>query len=853
MGSSSSPSRRHVSRLPLPTSVSTAEGGSHCGRWLLPLYWKALLHHSGQQSHTTCCLAVPIGRPAAPTHLDTSALQAFSTLPSTSTSTVRFRSYSSSFLRYLPSWIPHCSRPLRRRFIHLVTLPPLPNSIIMTAEALGSWAAPNIGRPTHRTITTHIESHGQLPRTNANFHVLHSWWLGIPKTLFLSTITAFKLPFRVLCFSWNQIKVRGTTVMSLLGSIFSFTLDKRGSTSSSSAQKSSDHASSSSVGPATPSSSGPDDNGSLLEGGRWNLANLELYEATMRPTDRQICVDVTFHRDINQWELSRSSLGTPLGTRPAALRPRDDKVLLLCSRTFLAGISADTSVTTVRDHMGRVTEQRTQVHHLAQNHGIPGFQHGELSQLNLSSHDTFTIRNLMQFLRYAGENVDAIIAATAGGYMKTWIVTVPQMVAIMADEETCRSCKEAFFKLHNLGFASSVHLQLVDGNFVTGGSCADDALIMDPQTWMEQHANVVRQQLRINTMQALSFFSAGQMILDQPELRIIHPKMTPGIGMSLGLHLGREAHQHVQHDGPAQARGFDNSPLEDPYEAAPFLTHKAATLPRSRREGTHSPVHPIFQHPLPYPQPPNPEFSTAFISQAVEMRMEHIKPLRQRAGSTPQTTTRPISSMASLPPPLLNVPVHFTADVRNTLPSDPLSSLNYIQPVPRNVSLVSGDLPLRDHIDDAELQQRSVQAVNGDHCFTHQFETTAYCEKSLRDSGLIFDPEIQTWVEIPKVRPLPQAVGESAGTQVMANESQHNFDGSSVEMSMTSSDQSTNGLADKSEGVVNNEAGSILDAEARKSSGAFDDTTDDVVHVSVNTNPETVHDQHEEEAHEAKA
>lgn len=63
------PSRRHESRLPLPTSVSTAEGGSPCGRWLLPLYWKKLLHHPGQQYHM-----LPVGQPATPTHLDTLVL-----------------------------------------------------------------------------------------------------------------------------------------------------------------------------------------------------------------------------------------------------------------------------------------------------------------------------------------------------------------------------------------------------------------------------------------------------------------------------------------------------------------------------------------------------------------------------------------------------------------------------------------------------------------------------------------------------------------------------------------------------------------------------------------------------------
>lgn len=257
------------------------------------------------------------------------------------------------------------------------------------------------------------------------------------------------------------------------------------------------------------------------------LAALEIYEAVMRPADQTATIDVIFDTRTNQWQLGRADSGMRSGSQLSCLRRRDQQVLVLCSTDLLAGLASDGCSITIYDQKGQPSEHLTKVHHLSQKHGVPGFRAGELSQLRLSSHDGFRIHNLKDFLLYANDNIHAAGAVTVGPYMKTWIITLSQLTLIMDDPWTYKACQKAFFKLHKRGYAKTLYLQLLDGDYDIGLDTRGNAEILRPNFWMTQYANFVPSSLRINAIKAFSFFCLDRQCLVCPETYVIHPDETP--------------------------------------------------------------------------------------------------------------------------------------------------------------------------------------------------------------------------------------------------------------------------------------------------------------------------------------
>lgn len=199
------------------------------------------------------------------------------------------------------------------------------------------------------------------------------------------------------------------------------------------------------------------------------LANVELYEAFMYPDDKKELVSIIYdvHNDI--WMLEAKPTGKQLGR----LINREDRVLLLCPRKLVAVLDKGrhgASMISVEDAYGKWQTKHVLMNRLSD----PGqkdalgsmpdfgkFVQGEEGQdLRLSSHDIFHIRNLKDFLLHCSKE-DNSAPTTAGNILKSWMVTVPQILSILEDKTAMRKCKRAYWELVRWGrVGSTVYLQL---------------------------------------------------------------------------------------------------------------------------------------------------------------------------------------------------------------------------------------------------------------------------------------------------------------------------------------------------------------------------------------------------------
>lgn len=525
----------------------------------------------------------------------------------------------------------------------------------------------------------------------------------------------------------------------------------------------------------------------------FGLAGLELYEAIMRPADKAATVDVTFDTRTYQWQLSRADSGKLPWSQLTCLRGREEKVMVLCSKELLAGLASDGSSIIVYDQKGKPSKHLTQVHHLSQKHGVPGFWSGELSRLRLSSHDAFKIRNLKEFLLYASAGLDTVTSVTAGPYMKTWVVNLSQLVDIMDDKWTYGACRTGFFKLYKRGFAHTVYLQLLDGDYAIGSDTMKDAQIMLPSFWMSHYADFVPPSLRINTMKAFSFFCADEHLLIRPQLHVIHPNATPSRAPPHQQNLSSEDCQRIGNGGGAFA---DHQPLHQKhahFAPVPGSYPKAVTLPTSCNIELRAHDQPCFRNPLPYPQPQTRELSPA----TKKALLRHIS-LATRAGPPDAVATSPkaaspdvvqngVSGQYSLQNAGYDELPNGDGTSRKSAPHDDAqngsvkasrsvdgakglhspanagegvsaceeertclgSSISQSQPLP-----MLKQLPLSFYYEDPAGHLEWIQASDTENAFWEQIDSVVYSQLEMKKSGLVYNPEVKDWASPSGDKPL---------------------------------------------------------------------------------------------------
>lgn len=199
------------------------------------------------------------------------------------------------------------------------------------------------------------------------------------------------------------------------------------------------------------------------------VANIELYEAFMYPDDKMELVNMIYDVQNGIWRLDARSTDKQLGR----LINREDRVLLLCPRKLVEVLDKGRhggSVISVEDAYSKWQTKHVLVNRLFTpgQKGPPGsmpdfgtfMQWGEGQDLRLSSHDIFHIRNLKGFLLHCSKvNVDA--STVTGSVLKSWMVTLPQILSILEDKTTMYMCKATYWELFRRGrVASTVYLQL---------------------------------------------------------------------------------------------------------------------------------------------------------------------------------------------------------------------------------------------------------------------------------------------------------------------------------------------------------------------------------------------------------
>lgn len=199
------------------------------------------------------------------------------------------------------------------------------------------------------------------------------------------------------------------------------------------------------------------------------LANVELYEAIMYPDDKKELVNVVYDLTSGTWKLDAKPTDKQLGR----LINREDRVLLLCPRKLVEVLDKGrhgTSVISVADAYSKWQEKHVLVNRLSapdQNKpcgNMPDFgtfMQGEDDQdLRLSSHDIFHIRNLKFFLLRCSEAGSGAPAA-ASSILKSWMITMPQVLSILEDKAVKTRCKMTYWALFRRGrVGSTVYLQL---------------------------------------------------------------------------------------------------------------------------------------------------------------------------------------------------------------------------------------------------------------------------------------------------------------------------------------------------------------------------------------------------------
>ena len=200
---------------------------------------------------------------------------------------------------------------------------------------------------------------------------------------------------------------------------------------------------------------------------------VELYEAIMHPDDNMELVNVLFDLRSGLWKLDSKPTDKQLGR----LLNREDRVLLLCTRKLVEAMAKGRhgeSTITVEDAHSKWQTKHVLVNRLsAPGHkdpfgNLPHFgsvvQGGRVQDLLLSSHDIFHIRNLQAFLLCCSRHDTSGPMATKS-ILKSWMVTMPQILSILEDKLIMRTCKATYWELFRRGHIGlTVYLQIHDGD-----------------------------------------------------------------------------------------------------------------------------------------------------------------------------------------------------------------------------------------------------------------------------------------------------------------------------------------------------------------------------------------------------
>lgn len=350
-----------------------------------------------------------------------------------------------------------------------------------------------------------------------------------------------------------------------------------------------------------------------------SLAGLDLYEATIRPDETQEFIGVLFNTRTKQWSLAHRD-GEPC-EQIKRIKARDKQVLLLCSDKLVRALALGAvgkSTILVEDYKGVMASSHTTITALACGDGIPRFQGGELSQLRLSSQDVFDIYNFKEFLLHAKYNIKTILASSRGQFMKSWLVTLPQLLDITKHGSTYAACKEAFWELYNHGSVCNMYLSVPDRIPSLALANSENAEVSHVADWLQQQGTA-NPMLRAKVEMAVPFFSdplsyeAGMDAVPSPFLYIISPRATA----------------HAITEGSDDS--FCNVARHSVARPSP---PKATTMPR-RRKKPYPPGYPDVKHPMAYPQRPEPERSLTDWEAgwhkevfAAERREQRVKLLR---------------------------------------------------------------------------------------------------------------------------------------------------------------------------------------------------------------------------------
>lgn len=374
-----------------------------------------------------------------------------------------------------------------------------------------------------------------------------------------------------------------------------------------------------------------------------SLAKLDLYEATIRPDETQEFVGVSFNTRTGQWNLARGGGGGEPCEQIKRIKARGKQVLLLCSEKLAMALALGAvgkSTIVVKDYKGETTSSQTTITALSGRDGIPKFRGGELSRLRLSSQDVFDIHNLEEFLLYARYNIRAVSASSRGQCMKSWLVTLPQVLDIMKHGSTGEACKEAFWKLYSRGSACNIYLSVPDRVPFFDSGYNDNAEISHVEDWLRQQGTA-SPGLCGKVEQALSFFSAERLpcevgmnaAMSSPFLCIISPRATPTDNDTVEEGNTNDTFRNLARRSVAQC-----SPERS------RVTTIIATPRRRRRRQLYPPNYPNIIHPMPYPQRPEPEkpltdWEAGWHREAVaaELREQHAQLPFSTNGSTAPT------------------------------------------------------------------------------------------------------------------------------------------------------------------------------------------------------------------------
>lgn len=199
------------------------------------------------------------------------------------------------------------------------------------------------------------------------------------------------------------------------------------------------------------------------------LAKFELYEAIMYPDDKMEMVSILYDVQSGLWKLDVKPTDKQLGR----LINREDRVLLLCPRKLVEVLEKGRyggSMISVEDAHSKWQTKHVLVNQLSTPGqkdpfgSLPEFgtlvRGGVGQDLRLSSHDIFHICNLKGFLLHCSK-VDVGASAVAGSILKSWMVTMPQILSILEDKATMHKCKATYWELFRRGrVGSTMYLQL---------------------------------------------------------------------------------------------------------------------------------------------------------------------------------------------------------------------------------------------------------------------------------------------------------------------------------------------------------------------------------------------------------